>query len=52
MVVTAYNSGVSIELIRAIIFFDAHLRVMGGMHCGGLACLLMRTLVSDPGIRR
>ena len=41
-----HNSGVSVELTGRIIFFDAHLRVMGGVHCGSLACLRMRALVS------
>nr|DAK25104.1 MAG TPA: hypothetical protein [Caudoviricetes sp.] len=41
-----HNSGVSVELIGRIIFFDALLRVMGGIHCGSLVCLRMRTLVS------
>lgn len=29
MVATANDSGVSVESVRATVFFDAHLRVMG-----------------------
>lgn len=41
----ANNSGASSELARAAVFFDALVRVMGGIHCGGLVCLRMRALV-------
>ncbi len=46
MVATANDSGVSVESVRAIVFFDAHLRVMGGIHRGGFECLHMCALVS------
>nr|DAO73658.1 MAG TPA: hypothetical protein [Caudoviricetes sp.] len=32
-------------MARAAVFFDALVRVMGGIHCGGLVCLRMRALV-------
>ena len=40
MVATVNDSGVSVESVRATVFFDAHLRVMGGIHRGGFECLL------------
>ena len=46
MVATANDSGVSVESVRATVFFDAHLRVVGGVHRGGFECLYMRALVS------
>ena len=40
MVATVNDSGVYVESVRASVLFDAHLRVMGGIHCGGFECLL------------